>query len=375
MTSFDVLVSFQGKSARLTTVTTATTCAQIVQSVREALQLSHDTPLKVLYKGKNLASEPETALVFSESATRKPPKLLVMASSQATVQEIQSKRSDPTIRGFDNEKKKPGNDASAHDPFWGTSGQDRNYKFVRLEACTSFHNATQEAPHTFQAMRLLEKLSTDPGIVAVMKERELVVNTLGEMDPVDDRLMQKKEAQGACLLGYNTNHGLRIDVRLRSHDLQSFLPYPQIVATLIHEISHNWFGSHDLYFWTNYGQMRAEYLHTHYHRTATIWEGKTSAQIAELPRLQHDGIPNMILGELEKEMAQHRLHPNMIAPAITQRCRELQESTSRGSRVGGADFQTDGNQKSARELALEAAERRARENGERGRSSNSKKGP
>eukprot|EP00957_Ditylum_brightwellii_P180316 13736496-Ditylum_brightwellii.AAC.1 len=88
-------------------------------------------------------------------------------------------------------------------------------------------------------------LASDPGVIAVMKECELVVNALGEMDPIDDRLMQKHKADGACLLGYNTNHGLRIDIKLRTDDLQGFRPYPQLVSTQIHELSHNWVGEHD----------------------------------------------------------------------------------------------------------------------------------
>eukprot|EP00980_Cylindrotheca_fusiformis_P030888 scaffold25584_cov157-Cylindrotheca_fusiformis.AAC.1 len=125
---------------------------------------------------------------------------------------------------------------------WNSNGQDRHYKFVRLEACTwqSFgHRPSVETttPHAFEAHRLLEQLATDPGIVAIMKERELVVNTLGEMDPIDDRIMQAKQqknnnnnntSSSCLLLGYNTNHGLRIDIKLRTEDLSGFRPYPEL---------------------------------------------------------------------------------------------------------------------------------------------------
>merc|ERR1712153_132068 len=100
-----------------------------------------------------------------------------------------------------------------------------------------------------------------------MKERELVVGTLNEMDPIDDRIMHKLQQEHgndrSCLLGYNTNRGLSIDVKLRSDDLNNFRPYPELVQTLIHELSHNWVGDHNLLFWTNYAQMRTEYLYTH----------------------------------------------------------------------------------------------------------------
>ena len=47
---------------------------------------------------------------------------------------------------------------------------------------------------------------TPMGTVALSSEQ----GTLGEMDPVDDRIMQRMQLEsGECLLGYNLNHGLR----------------------------------------------------------------------------------------------------------------------------------------------------------------------
>ena len=62
------------------------------------------------------------------------------------------------------------------------------------------------APHASEARRLLERLKTNPGIVTILGSRELVVRTLGEVDPVDDRIMQMMQLEGGeCLLGYITN--------------------------------------------------------------------------------------------------------------------------------------------------------------------------
>merc|ERR1712151_1057872 len=114
-------------------------------------------------------------------------------------------------------------------------------------------------------MELLEKMATDPGIVAI-----------------DDRIMQKTESHGGLLLGYNTNRGLRIDIKLRTDDLSDFRPYPELVSTLIHELSHNWVGEHNLLFWTNYAQMRAEYLCTHarLRSSSNVIRGKKTAEVA-----------------------------------------------------------------------------------------------
>merc|ERR1712151_963033 len=202
-----------------------------------------------------------------------------------------------TIRGFDQEKNIiERRKTAASEKYWGDAMvQHRDYKFCRLKACTdhSFgHRSTESTPHAFHAMKLLEKLSTDPGIVAIMVERELVVGTLGEMDPIDDRLMNKTAHQGGLLLGYNTNMGQRIDLKLRTDDLKSFRPYADIVSTLIHELSHNWVGDHNALFWGNFAQMRVEYLHKHASLSASgyVVNGKTTAQIADVGNHCEDGM-------------------------------------------------------------------------------------
>jgi len=367
--------------------------------------------LKLLFKGKRITPQPETLPFASLSATttnnkkKKPLKIMVVATNISAIQELATKRSDPTIRGFHQEKDamEKRKASAASKKYWGDSMvQDRDYKFCRMTACTdhSFgHRSTETTPHAFQAMELLEKMANDPGVVAVMKERELVVGTLGEMDPIDDRIMQKTEQHGGgCLLGYNTNRGLRIDIKLRTNDLSEFRPYPELVNTLIHELSHNWVGEHNLLFWTNYAQMRAEYLYTHarLRNSAVVVRGKKTAELAGLDEreLKVENVFGCITNELVREMGQHGLHPAMIADPIRQRIRELEEESrqldgQQGYRLGGETetktsgiasttgaipaATTTGVSASAREMAWAAAERRAREqqkgkdNADRGR--------
>jgi hypothetical protein len=205
----------------------------------------------------------------------------------------------------------------------------------------------------------------------------------GEMDPIDDRLMQKKQQEGACLLGYNTNHGMRIDVKLRTDDLSSFRPYPELASTLIHELSHNWVGEHNILFWTNYANMRCEYLWKH----ATLMlggefvNGKRTAELADIVHMIHYGnnqknvaalnktqlmenIYKSVIDETEREMAQHRIPVQMIAPSVLLFTQDLMKETqhnlsSGGQILGGSAVNDD--TMSMKELALAAAERRARE--------------
>jgi len=352
--SFSITLSFRGQARTLENITTNTTGQELHTLTRKSFGWQENDQLKLLHKGKKILPTADTIFTTFPKSTVK---IIVMSTSSSTITQVMHKQSDPLIRGFDQEKDKQ-KDVS----FWGSEGKpDKNYRFVKLEVCTwqSFgHRPTESTPHAFEAQRLLEKLSTDPGIRAIMIERELVVNTLGEMDPIDDRIMEKTQAHGGCLLGYNTNHGLRIDLKLRTEDLKEFGPYKDLVRTLIHELSHNWVNEHDLLFWTNYGQMLAEYLYYHANSKILI-KGKTTSELAGL---DNTNVYESIMQELVLEMQQHGLHPGMIQVPIRQRCEELERdyaSKALEQRLGGVDL--DG--LSSRERALAAAERRRQQNG------------
>merc|ERR1711865_82349 len=193
---------------------------------------------------------------------------------------------------------------------------------------------------------------------------ELVVNTLSEMDPIDDRLMhklQRDHGDHSCLLGYNTNHGLHIAIKL----------------------SHNWIGDHSLLFWTNFAQMRIEYLYTH-GRLRNSYGTPTVYKLAGLTAKQLDTIFETIMTELVLDMRQHGLHPTMIMGPIRQRIQQLERkeqenppqqlpqtggyrlgvggggsSSIRSTQIGNDKDATmvSSSSLSARELALAAAER------------------
>jgi len=401
---FEVNLTHQGKS-NIVNVSPSTSGLELHQKTLRIVfgvadDESGESPstemLKLLFKGKRILAQPDAFPFQGLSAKKKPPKIMVVATNISAIQELATKRSDPTIRGFDQEKtaKEKRAAASSSSKYWGgIMVQDRDYKFVRMKACTdhSFgHRSTESTPHAFKAMELLEKMATDPGIVAIMKERELVVGTLGEMDPIDDRIMQKTESHGGLLLGYNTNRGLRIDIKLRTDDLSDFRPYPELVSTLIHELSHNWVGDHNLLFWTNYAQMKAEYLCTHarLRNSAVVVRGKKTAELAGLSEAALDNVFGLIMNELVREMGQFGLHPNMIASPIRQRIEELQQETlqkhQQGYRLGGASTMSNNSSSmvvgsstattsSTRELALAAAERRARKQSEKEKKNNNQR--
>ena len=145
---------------------------------------------------------------------------------------------------------------------WGQA-QDKEHRFCRFEPCTWQSFGTRPSartPHAFEARQLMLRLAQDPGIVSIMRTREYRVGTLAELDPIDDRHAEKMEGEGKRLLGYNTNAGMSIHIRLRTEDLGGFLPYPALVDTLLHELAHNEVGPHNEQFWHLFCQLKADYL-------------------------------------------------------------------------------------------------------------------
>ena len=63
-----------------------------------------------------------------------------------------------------------------------------------------------------------------------------------------------------CLLGLNTNHGQRIDLRLRTDPphYEGFQHYRVVKDVLLHELTHNFHGDHDAKFWAFYNQLKVE---------------------------------------------------------------------------------------------------------------------
>jgi len=420
-TTFTVKFSYKGKSISVENISYETNASDLLSKARSSYQdIDDDIILRLIFKGKTIAQETVNSTNDNDADINQQPafsssikvpksgaKVIIMGSTTSSaIQHLNSLKSDPLMRGFDEENK--ANNAKKNKPlstYWGTryTQQHKQYKFCKLQECTdaSFGSRTDRinAPHAFEARRLLECLATDPGIISLLVKRQLVVGTLGEMDPIDDRLMQSKASEGACLLGYNTNHGLRIDIKLRTDDLSSFRPYKELVSTLIHELSHNWCSEHDVLFWTNYGQMRVEYLYKHARlMTGGIFVGgKRTAELAEVVDMISppsatsvsppssassslesvmNNICQSIIQECAREMAQHRLPVQLIIPGILSFSKELMAETEKeedtqtgGYKLGTLDNQSNTQRRdddttagmSVRERALAAAEKRARE--------------
>ena len=75
-----------------------------------------------------------------------------------------------------------------------------------------------------------------------MQKHQWKVGILAEMYP--EGLVGQDEV---TILGLNTNKGQKIELRLRTDDLQGFRKIQSIKKTLYHELAHNEHGPHDRY--------------------------------------------------------------------------------------------------------------------------------
>ncbi|KAJ3103202.1 hypothetical protein HDU97_010335 [Phlyctochytrium planicorne] len=106
-----------------------------------------------------------------------------------------------------------------------------------VEPITTYFNTLRVLPglpDQSKALALLEKLRSDVGVRTIMQKRGWRVGVLMELHP-DER----------TILGYNTNKGAAIALRLRTDDLEGFRVYKEIQRVLIHELTHMVWSDHD----------------------------------------------------------------------------------------------------------------------------------
>ncbi|CAK7916851.1 hypothetical protein CAAN3_19S02168 [[Candida] anglica] len=163
-------------------------------------------------------------------------------------------------------------------------------------------------------------------------ERGFKVGTLCEMLP-----------KNANLLGLNVNRGQKILLRLRYHsNTKSFLPMGDIMGTFLHELTHNVYGPHDQKFYKLLDELKEQYETLQY-------GGKSKTGY---------------ICEEEKLGGGYRFGGGFVSER-DQRIKALSKSKYVGGsqKLGGSGGISKGSKSglSLRQLALEAAERRAKD--------------
>ena len=228
--------------------------------------LSHLAPesLKLIYKGKVLsddqatlpssssassASSAASSSSSSSSVARRVLQVMVTGSEITAIQGLQAAKADPTVQPF---RRKVAASALAK-PVTATAASgvpatagDSKYGFQRIEVLRGL-------PNPDHARRILEQLASDPGIVHVMRKHQWSVGLLAEMYPEG-----KVAVDPVCVLGYNTNKGQSITLRLRTDDMRGFRYYETVKEVLFHELSHNVHSDHDNQFKALMSQLKRE---------------------------------------------------------------------------------------------------------------------
>ncbi|XP_052176410.1 DNA-dependent metalloprotease WSS1-like isoform X2 [Diospyros lotus] len=97
-----------------------------------------------------------------------------------------------------------------------------------------------------EAMEILQKIAKH--VQPIMSKRKWIVNTLSEFCPTKQ-----------SLLGLNTGRGIEVKIRLRRPDNElDFLPFSQILDTMLHELCHNEYMPHNTHFYKLLEEIKKE---------------------------------------------------------------------------------------------------------------------
>ncbi|EGW31513.1 uncharacterized protein SPAPADRAFT_62093 [Spathaspora passalidarum NRRL Y-27907] len=176
-------------------------------------------------------------------------------------------------------------------------------------------------------------------VAPIIHENNFKVGTLCEMFPNNPNL-----------LGLNVNRGQKILLRLRYHSNdRSFLPVGDIIETFLHELTHNLYGAHDKKFYDFLDGLKRRYDSIKYGGAASGYrceEEKLGSKFSVTPNLV--SVREKRIKELSK-------------PKYKAEVRVLGSGTTTVNTIPSKVRKPETEQKTMRQLILEAAERRQRD--------------
>eukprot|EP00172_Hildenbrandia_rubra_P002433 Plantae.Rhodophyta-Hildenbrandia_rubra.ctg328.p1 GENE.Plantae.Rhodophyta-Hildenbrandia_rubra.ctg328~~Plantae.Rhodophyta-Hildenbrandia_rubra.ctg328.p1 ORF type:complete len:538 (+),score=102.95 Plantae.Rhodophyta-Hildenbrandia_rubra.ctg328:1574-3187(+) len=192
---------------------------------------------KLLFRKRLLSDE----ILLKQLDLKPGAKMMLMGASWEAANAIKEAKPDPLVRGFSSHKAK------------GTSSLRQSgvatlmpYGFGEVQELPGYSDA-------WKARELLQRITKDRQVVAVMQSRKWKVGVLKEMEPEG-----KVGEDPVCVLGLNYGKGAEIHLRLRTDDKKGFRPYYKIKEVLWHELSHNVFSEHDAKFYALMREIEKE---------------------------------------------------------------------------------------------------------------------
>jgi WLM domain/PUB domain len=195
---------------------------------------------RLLLRGKEL-SDPSASFAADAGST-----LYVLSTSEETVADVRAAVPDPLLRGF----------AARRSPY--AARPVSTASMARANSPYGFKSVQPlpGKPNEAEARRLLWSLANDVGFSRVMESRRWSVGCLAEMEAEG-----KVGVDPVCVLGYNTNAGQSIHLRLRTDDGNGFRPVYKLREVLAHELAHNVHSEHDRQFYDLMNQVEREASH------------------------------------------------------------------------------------------------------------------
>lgn len=144
----------------------------------------------------------------------------------------------------------------------------------RIGELQVLHGPEWQTPPPSKALSLLRRLANDPGIVGIMKKHDWRIGILEEMPPEGFVGISP-----VCVLGLNTNKGMKVSLRLRTDDREGFRNYHTIRATLLHELAHNDISEHDNSFWTLVSKLNKEVIELDWTKSSGRTIGRQRRQV------------------------------------------------------------------------------------------------
>lgn len=212
---------------------------ETVQQVDDRLSdlLSLPRTHRLLLRGKELSDFNAPFSAKTKST------LYIIATSENTVAEVKAAKPDPLLRGFKTQRSK-----FAARPASASSGMQG----MRATGFKSIQTLPGK-PNEAKAREILTTLQHDIGFNAVMDARGWTVGCLAEMEAEG-----KVGVDPVCVLGYNTNKGQSIHLRLRTDDGNGFRPMWKLHEVLSHELAHNVHSEHDKDFYALMSKVAKE---------------------------------------------------------------------------------------------------------------------
>ncbi|KAL6010305.1 hypothetical protein ACLOJK_000736 [Asimina triloba] len=171
-------------------------------------------------KGSRLVtpfSEEHSSLCLQEAAIVEGKPIRMMGVFEDEIEEVNSRKPDLRIAGFEEEEKRLRQLAGPR-----TSLKLPQGSYIFCDFRTLHIPGIELNPPASEALKIMHRLASDPGIVAIM----------------------------------NKNHGEEISLRLRTDDLKGFRKYESVKQTLLHELAHMVYSEHDADFYAFNTQYR-----------------------------------------------------------------------------------------------------------------------